>query len=285
MSRSRAGIASVGIPSGSPRDAGAASTAADKRLDHLATRIEATWQEIAVKVTNGRGNQGRCALTVKREAGYLMTVTNRNDDAGGASMKTTMGAVALTAALATGATGAGVIAAIPAAGTVAASNATLLSATVQAQSLRPWPVLRQGPNSVWPKVTVRSLQYLLNAHGARLGVDGAFGPLTRNAVLAFQRAHHLAASGVADAATWRALIITVRKGSTGSAVRAVQDQVNFRNNRNGHTLTVDGIYGPKTQAAVRAFQQGIAFDVHGFPVDGVTGPLTWQALVTEALAG
>jgi peptidoglycan hydrolase-like protein with peptidoglycan-binding domain len=200
-------------------------------------------------------------------------------------MKTTMGAVSLTAALATGATSAVAIAAAPASGAAPASSVTLLSATVQAQALQPWPVLRQGPNSTWPRVTVRSLQYLLNAHGARLSADGAFGPLTRNAVIAFQRAHHLTASGVADAATWRALVVTVRLGSTGQAVRAVQDQVNFRNNKNGHTLTVDGIYGPKTQAAVRAFQQGVAFDVHGFPVDGIVGPLTWQALVTQTLAG
>jgi peptidoglycan hydrolase-like protein with peptidoglycan-binding domain len=104
-------------------------------------------------------------------------------------------------------------------------------------------------------------------------------------VLGFQRAHHLSASGVTDAATWRALVVTVRTGSTGPAVRAVQDQINFRNNRNGRTLTVDGGYGPRTQAAVRAFQQGVAFDVRGFPVDGTVGPLTWQALVTETLAG
>jgi hypothetical protein len=200
-------------------------------------------------------------------------------------MKSTIGAVALTAALATGATGAVAVAAVPVGGTAAASNAVLLSATVQAQSLQPWPVLRQGPNSVWPRVTVRSLQYLLNAHGARLAVDGAFGPLTRNAVIAFQRAHHLPATGVADAATWKALVVTVHTGSTGPAVRAVQDQVNFRNNKDGRTLTVDGIFGPKTQAAVRAFQQGVAFDVHGFPVDGIVGALTWQALVTETLAG
>ena len=160
-----------------------------------------------------------------------------------------------------------------------------MSTTVPAPSLQSWPVLRQGPNSVWPKVTVRSLQYLLNARGARLAVDGAFGPLTKSALITFQRAHHLPANGVADAATWRAVIVTVRTGSTGSAVRAVEDQINFRNNRNGRTLTVDGIFGPKTQAAVRGFQQGVAFDVHGFPVDGIVGPLTWQALVTEALAG
>jgi peptidoglycan hydrolase-like protein with peptidoglycan-binding domain len=200
-------------------------------------------------------------------------------------MKTTIGAAALTAVLATGAAGAASAVAAPAGGTVAAPGVTLLSATVQAQALQPWPVLRQGPNSTWPRVTVRSLQYLLNARGARLSVDGAFGSLTRSAVIAFQRAHHLSASGVADAATWRALVITVRTGSSGPAVRAVQDQVNFRNNKDGRTLTVDGIYGPKAQAAVRAFQQGVAFDVRGFPVDGIVGPLTWQALVTEALAG
>ena len=55
-----------------------------------------------------------------------------------------------------------------------------------------------------------------------------------------------------DAATRRALIITVRTGSNGPAARAVQDQINFRNNLNGHTLPVDGVFGPKTQAAVRA---------------------------------
>lgn len=68
-------------------------------------------------------------------------------------------------------------------------------------------------------------------------------------------------------------------------MRAGQDQINFRNKRNGRTLTVDGIYGPKTQAAVRAFQRGVAFDVRGFPMDGIAVPLTWQALVTETLAG
>jgi hypothetical protein len=199
-------------------------------------------------------------------------------------MKTTISVMALAAALATGAVAAQAVAEVPA-GTRTAPNATLLSPTVRAQSLQPWPVLRQGPNSVWPMVTVRSLQYLLNAHGARLAVDGAFGQLTTNAVIAFQRAHQLKADGVADAATWLALIITVRTGSTGPAVRAVQDQINFRNNKNGHTLTVDGVFGSRTHAAVRAFQQGVAYDVHGFPIDGVVGTLTWQALVTETLSG
>jgi murein L,D-transpeptidase YcbB/YkuD len=200
-------------------------------------------------------------------------------------MKTTIGAVSLAAVLATGGIGAGMIAALPATNSVAAANARLLSATVPAQALQPWPVLKQGPNSAWPPVTVRSLQYLLNAHGAKLPVTGTFAAKTKAAVIAFQKARHLTADGVVGPATWRALLITLHKGSTGPAVRAVQDQINFRNNKNGQTVNVDGIYGPKTQAAVRAFQQAMAHEIKGFPVDGITGPLTWQALVTEALSG
>jgi len=85
---------------------------------------------------------------------------------------------------------------------------------------------------------------------AKLTVDGIFGAKTKAAVVTFQHAHHLPADGVIGAKTWGALIVTVKLGSTGSAVRAVQDQANFRNLRNGHSLNVDGIFGQKTQSWV-----------------------------------
>jgi peptidoglycan hydrolase-like protein with peptidoglycan-binding domain len=202
-------------------------------------------------------------------------------------MKTTIGAAVAATVLAIGTTAAiAVPAAAAPAATAPAATATLLSASAPAQALQPWPVLKQGPNSVWPKVTVRSLQYLLNARGAKVAVDGTFGKQTKAAVIKFQRAHHLTADGVVRAATWRALVVTVHQGSTGPAVRAVQDQANFRNLKGtGQTLKVDGVFGAKTTAWVRGFQQAIAHEVHGFPVDGVVGQLTWQALVTEALSG
>jgi peptidoglycan hydrolase-like protein with peptidoglycan-binding domain len=176
--------------------------------------------------------------------------------------------------------------AIPASAAPAAATASAapVAASAAMEALKPWPVLREGSNSAWPPVTVRSLQYLLNARGARLVVDGRFGPQTKAAVVAFQRSRGLPATGVVTASTWLKLIITVQQGSTGPAVRAVQDQINFRNLRNGHTLTVDGIFGPQTKAAVIAFQKGMALEIHGFLVDGIVGPMTWQALVTEALS-
>jgi peptidoglycan hydrolase-like protein with peptidoglycan-binding domain len=172
-----------------------------------------------------------------------------------------------------------------AASVVSASAAMPQAVSAPARALQPWPVLRQGHNGTWPPVTVRSLQYLLNAHKARLSVDGVFGRGTKAAVIAFQRSKKLPATGVVRAATWRALLVTVKHGSKGPAVRAVQDQINFRNGKNGHTLNVDGVYGRRTEMAVRAFQRAMAAEISGFRVDGIVGPQTWQALVTEALSG
>ena len=197
------------------------------------------------------------------------------------AMRALAGASAVSAALAVGMTAA---AAAPAVSAAPGVSAALVSNVATAPALQPWPVLSEGRNTT-PPVTVRSLQYLLNARGAKLTVDGLFGPKTKAAVIAFQRSHGLVASGVVRAGTWRALIVTVRLGSVGPAVRAVQDQINFRNLKNGRTLVVDGIFGPKTAAAVRAFQHAMSLEIPGFAVDGIVGPQTWQALVTEALSG
>ncbi|HTZ91486.1 MAG TPA: peptidoglycan-binding protein [Streptosporangiaceae bacterium] len=201
--------------------------------------------------------------------------------AGAAAAAVAASAVATSAAASTG-TGSAVAGSTVTGSTVTASVTAVSAAAGQ---LQPWPVLKQGRNSLWPRVTVRSLQYLLRAHGARLQVDGHFGAATKAAVVAFQRSRKLAATGVVNARTWRRLVVTVKRGSHGPAVRAVQDQINFRNNKNGHTLAVDGVYGRRTEAAVRAFQKAMSAEVPHFPVDGVVGTRTWQALVTEALSG
>ena len=163
--------------------------------------------------------------------------------------------------------------------TPAAPGAVTAAARAAATpDLPAWPVISQGSAGQ----PVRSLQYLLNARGAALAVDGLFGAKTNAAVRAFQGAHGLAVDGIVGPKTWRSLIITVQRGSVGSAVKAVQDQANFRGGRGEGppVLVVDGVFGPKTQQWVAAFQ-GAA----GLVPDGIVGPLTWQALIGGLFSG
>jgi peptidoglycan hydrolase-like protein with peptidoglycan-binding domain len=144
------------------------------------------------------------------------------------------------------------------------------------------PVLREGSRGP----AVRALQQQLNQHGARLTVDGSFGPNTERAVRAFQQRHGLTADGVVGPRTSAALGRapssgggggsapaasgpTLREGARGEAVRFLQSALN----RQGANVAVDGSFGPNTERAVRDFQRR-----KGLSADGVVGPRTWGAL-------
>jgi lysozyme family protein len=150
-------------------------------------------------------------------------------------------------------------------------------------SLSPWPLVRDGDL----EHPVRTLQHLLRARGRNVAVDGIFGPLTDAAVRAFQQARSLGVDGIVGPYTWGALIVEVRQGDSGDAVRGVQEDFRFRNLSDDPDsgLAVDGIFGPKTDAAVRAFQQALHADISSMRVDGIVGPMTWQALVSGMLSG
>ena len=66
------------------------------------------------------------------------------------------------------------------------------------------------------------------------------------------------------------------QGARGPSVSRLQHLLRAK----GHRIEVDGIFGPKTAAAVRAFQASARIDV-----DGVVGPQTWGALGTRQSGG
>lgn len=148
-------------------------------------------------------------------------------------------------------------------------------------TLSPWPVVQHG-NQGHP---IRALQFLLRAHGHNLAVDGIFGPATEAAVKAFQTGKGMTADGIVTPQTWSALIIQVKKGSYGDAVRGVQEEFQFRSGEPGKGLKVDGIFGPQTDSTVRGFQHALSLDLPSVIVDGIVGPVTWQALVSGMLSG
>ncbi|HEU5226676.1 MAG TPA: peptidoglycan-binding protein [Ktedonobacteraceae bacterium] len=132
-----------------------------------------------------------------------------------------------------------------------------------------WPDVGQGASGE----NVFSIQLMLQAHGTSLSIDGSFGSQTASTVKAFQSAHSLSADGVVGPQTWPVLIITTSQGNTGSAVQALQRQLNAH----GASLTVDGNFGPATTTAVKNYQSS-----HNLGVDGIAGLQTWSSLVSTA---
>ena len=63
---------------------------------------------------------------------------------------------------------------------------------------------------------------------------------------------------------------TIKKGSSGGDVSTLQSLLN----QNGYSLNVDGIFGSKTQSAVKDYQRNA-----GLTVDGIVGNNTWSALL------
>lgn len=130
-------------------------------------------------------------------------------------------------------------------------------------------------------------------------IDGIFNSETKNAVKEFQELNGLTPSGIVDDMTWNKLQYLSNKnpnrvdalvngvdfldqseniiseGSTGDFVKELQGYLNIAADRypNINKLNVDGIFGPKTKAAVIEFQK-----LNDLTPDGIVGTNTWEAL-------
>jgi len=138
---------------------------------------------------------------------------------------------------------------------------------------------------------VSALQAQLNKLGNHLVVDGIYGPQTAAAVNSVIRAHPElgAADGTAGPMTRQKIADlagqttgsrpsgSLAPGSTGAEVTALQRQLTTL----GYNLVQDGIYGPKTAAAVNAF---IRLNPSLGAADGVAGPATRQRIANAASA-
>ena len=105
-----------------------------------------------------------------------------------------------------------------------------------------WPTVAEGDKGV----VVEVVQHLLRQHGSDVEVNGDFGLSTVQAVSEFQRDRGLADSGAVEADTWEALIVTVKRGDSGEAVKAVQSLSGCYQ----HALDIDGDFGSGTHRAI-----------------------------------
>jgi hypothetical protein len=126
---------------------------------------------------------------------------------------------------------------------------------------------------------VAALQLALFQRGYYIGpLDGIADTKTRRATRHFQRRHHLVPDGVVGPRTRRKLgrwarhelgDRLLRRGRRGWDVAELQ----FLLRRSGIFVSIDGIFGPVTQAAVLGTQKGT-----GLKADGVVGPQTLAVL-------
>jgi len=107
---------------------------------------------------------------------------------------------------------------------------------------------------------VRALQRLLKQHGAKLKVDGDFGPKTKAAVRGFQRSHGLKVDGVVGKQTATKLLKPknqaasdrfVRVGNRGKDILGAEQRLRRLGYNPGQ---VDGKYDQQTARAMRAFK-------------------------------
>ncbi len=120
-------------------------------------------------------------------------------------------------------------------------------------------------------VDVVALQHLLRAKGHLIATDGVFGASTQQAVVAFQRAASLPATGVVTSDTWTRLVPQLSRGSSGEAVTALHKLLN-RKRKAG--LAVTATFDSTTEGAVRTLQKHM-----GLSVTGVANNNTWRNLL------
>jgi hypothetical protein len=130
-----------------------------------------------------------------------------------------------------------------------------------------WPTLNRGTRGT----DVYALQQFLIARGYSLTADGIFGAGTESVVKSFQSSNGLTADGIVGSGTWGKVIVTVKQGDSGAAVKALQRELNQKHH---YGLTEDGIFGAGTESAVISFQSHM-----GLSADGIVGAGTWQALI------
>lgn len=154
---------------------------------------------------------------------------------------------------------------------------------------------------------VIELQYLLSfisefvPYIPTVSIDGIFGENTENAVRAFQTYYGLEETGVVTTPVYEKLLSVYRGfltsipseyfsdfdiylgspltlGDENIYVERVQNYLNFISDFNSSIpkVAVDGVYGPATAAAVRAFQSQ-----NGLEATGTVGAATFGALARE----
>lgn len=172
----------------------------------------------------------------------------------------------------------------------------------------PGTPIRRGSSGPYVVVIQASLNRIAQNYPAIpkiQNVDGIFGSRTEASVRKFQEIFGLTVDGIVGKATWYALVRlytavtrlselrsqgqrfytinweypnSLYPGEEGNKIRHLQYMLSMLSEfiDNIPSLSIDGIYGPATENAVRAAQGWF-----GLPITGVTDSATWDAIYDQ----
>jgi len=150
---------------------------------------------------------------------------------------------------------------------------------VATPGVAPWAVTRYTPyKGVVLQQGSKGAGVVVLQQGVKATPNGAFGPVTRAALVAFQRKQGISPTGVANDLVWDRLEkrdyplvayrgLTLKQGSTGPAVGVL---------RRALGVSARGAFGPKTAAAVKAVQRRAKM-----AQTGVVSDWTWVAIENQ----
>lgn len=169
----------------------------------------------------------------------------------------------------------------------------------------PLQVGSSGPSVVVLQVSLNRISQNYPAIPKIPDVDGIFGSRTEAAVRAFQQIFNLTPDGIVGPATWYSIVrlytavtrlselrsqgqqfyaidwsppSTLQVGSSGEKVRLLQYMLSIISSYipSIPNISIDGVYGSATRAAVLAFQRRF-----GLPETGTVGQTTWDSIYNQ----
>ncbi len=169
----------------------------------------------------------------------------------------------------------------------------------------PLQVGSSGPNVVVVQTSLNRIAQNYPAIPKLISVDGVFGSRTEASVRAFQQIFNLTPDGIVGPATWYAIVRlytavtdlselrsqgqqfyainwsppnSLQVGDSGEKVRLLQYMLSILSDfiSGIPPLSVDGVYGSGTRAAVLAAQRRF-----GLPETGIVDPATWDGIYNQ----
>ena len=127
-------------------------------------------------------------------------------------------------------------------------------------------------------------------------LDGIYGKTTKDAVKEWQAYANINVDGIIGYNTWNTLVDKLRElgivtnipianknfylgqGQQGLAVYKIQEYINELAEKNPclRPISIDGIYGEKTEIAIQQYQY-----LYDLVIDGIVGSMTWDSIINE----